>query len=91
MTKLLHQYPPKDPTAMQFTLKASAAKEFGRILEKINRFADHTLLAIRNSKIKQPLTDTGVYIEADLTNLIGPGITVSFILTNTNLKKIKRL
>lgn len=91
MTKLLHQFPPKDPTAMQFTLKASAAKEFGRILEKLNRFEDHTLLAIRDSKIKQPLTDTGVYAEADLTNLIGAGINMSFMLTDTNLKKVNKL
>jgi hypothetical protein len=91
VTKSLHQYPPKDPTALQFTLKAADATEFARILEKINRFEDYTQLIIRNSKIRQPLTNTGIYAETDLTNLIGAGINISFMLSNKKLKKVSKL
>ena len=91
MSKQLHQAPPKDLTANQFTLSASAAKEFGRLLAKLNSFENFTYISIRDSKINQPLTGTGVFVETDITNLIGPGRNAGFMLSKTSLAKVKKL
>ncbi len=91
MSKNLHQTTPKNSTRQVVTIKAASSKEFGRILSKLNSFENGTYVFIRDSIINQPVTDTRVYVEIDLSRLIGGGVNMEFMLNNSDLKSVNRL
>lgn len=89
MSKTLHQISLPSHTEPVVSLDAAESKEFGRILTLVNKVEDYTCLVIQDSVINQPLTDFGIFIEADLSKLIGKDVSMNFLLKNEDLKRIR--
>ncbi len=91
MSKISHQNPPADPATMQLTLDATNALGFIWALSMLNSFDDHTIVVIRDSKVNQALTDTGVFYQTDLSPILGSNVNMQILLTHESLQNISRM
>ncbi len=91
MSKIAHQFPSNNPTALSIALNDSQSIEIKRVMKFCNSFGDNTQLIIKDSKIDQPLTDTNTFLQADLSPIIGPGQNLYLFLNKKNLNELGKM